>query len=1229
MHLLSRFGRRATALLLLATNRAHAQSVPAPNLDLSSLGDVTIAGNFDAIAVYTSIGQQQGFNTNGTQSIFSALPNGAYNILSSTDASVSAMCPLLSQDGSLSGLVVGGNFTSMGGVPAQSVAILNTTTLQIEPIQGVEGVVSALYCDQDTETVYVGGAFEAQNSSNAIAWTSGGFASLPFAGFDAPVSSITRAPNGHIVFGGSFSGLGNISSTALTNPESQAINLGSANIVAQGNTTNADLGNPRSIVCPSNNSDGSSTFLLADNTPGSWSAQLAFGFEPTKLRLWNTNQEGRGTRTWRYTAHPINGIMNFTYTDPATGQRAFCDARCPLAQNSSEPFQDFFFVNLVGMNSFTIDISDWYGPGGGLDGLELFQNDIFSYAIEAFSDPVCASEGPRSDATATGPWFTTPSRQSVSDYLTAVVGPTTVDSTSIVFEPDVQRSGNYSIVVYTPGCIQDSSCSARAIVNISVSLTADAADPFTTQLFQTNNFDKYDSVYQGYVDAVSPSFRPAVTISPSGLQSDQLIVASRIKFGFISSTGGLNGLFDYDPNSDEIDIDFSQSAINNAGTTLQPNAQILALTTVGDTIYAAGRFQDGVFENIMAFADNNASSLPGGGLNQAVTAMYSTDDFLYVGGNFTNTNEGNVQGLNNIAAYEFSSNSWVALGAGLDGSVEAVVPMQLNVSQGQSETVIAFSGPFNQIQSSGSNPTMLASGLAIWVPSRNAWLGSLDDIPQQALAGQLYAATFLPNGTWLGAGTLRSLGLAISGAAGMSSDDGEMVLTPLPISIEPAPDSSSSRKRAILQSQNITGVTGGAHYTGNGQNVTIFGGHFSASATDGSTIENLMFLNGSNNNQVTGPPTGLDAESTILTVAVAGDFLWAGGNLTGRVDDATIAGLVVYDLTTAAYRAIQPASLEGNDVVVNAIAPQTSTSAIYVGGSFLRTSQDLSCPSVCMYDSATNQWNTVGTGLDGVVSDLYWQNDKTLLATGNLSVSGNDTSLARYDVDEQEWTELSNSAIPGPVSAFAPASEDATEMWVAGTASNGSTFLVQIAQDHSHPVIDAFGPGTTIQGLQVMPLSQQHEATDYLDRDRALLVTGQLNITGFGNAAAALFNGTVMQPLILASTSDGQPGSINQVFSSRPNTQRSNSESCQPFPCYSCTTLTCTFRSRTFKRYRRPRCTLCGTRHDIPSNINRHHPQPNSKAPCWVQDGSQRCLCRQTLEHSPGSPRVFVWQLGL
>jgi hypothetical protein len=43
-------------------------------------------------------------------------------------------------------------------------------------------------------------------------------------------------------------------------------------------------------------------------------------------------------------------------------------------------------------------------------------------------------------------------------------------------------------------------------------------------------------------------------------------------------------------------------------------------------------------------------------------------------------------------------------------------------------------------------------------------------------------------------------------------------------------------------------------------------------------------------------------------------------------------------------------------------------------------------------------------------------------------------------------------------------------------------------------------------------------------------VLGNVNVPDFGNASAALFNGTAFQPFILTSREDGSQGSIGQMF---------------------------------------------------------------------------------------------------
>ena len=350
--------------------------VPPPSLDLSELGRVALTGDFDAISLYTYQQQTEKiFSTNGSQAIVTQRPNGDFATTVTSDGYIKSMCPFVMKDGTLAGVIVGGNFTSMGGQETHGVAMYDPNTQNITALPGLTGSVNVVWCDQDTNTVYVGGEFTGGNSTNAIAWVgTAGWSDLPFTGFNGPVKQIKGAPNGTMIFAGSFTGLGSKNSTAVVHKDQQIINLSSANITAESSSTTDGFSNPHNIVCKTGGQDGAgNTWLLEDNSPGFWNANLSFGFQPTKLRLWNTHHDGRGTQTFRFTAFP-NAIMNFTYIDPVNGKNTSCDARCPLSNDTKVAYQDFRFVNTVGMSSFQIDISAWYGQGGGLNGIELFQD---------------------------------------------------------------------------------------------------------------------------------------------------------------------------------------------------------------------------------------------------------------------------------------------------------------------------------------------------------------------------------------------------------------------------------------------------------------------------------------------------------------------------------------------------------------------------------------------------------------------------------------------------------------------------------------------------------------------------------------------------------------------------------------------------------------------------------------------------------------------------------------
>ncbi|KAI1482773.1 cortical protein marker for cell polarity-domain-containing protein [Daldinia eschscholtzii] len=1123
--------------------------IPDANLDTSQLGRVGIAGDFSGISLYQYDRQTElPFSSNGSEQLLTRLPNGVFVNLLEADASIQTMCVFQGQ------LILGGNFTSLGGVQSPGIASFDPNTSKVTPLANLSGQVNSLLCDDEAGKVYVGGSFRAEDSTNAITWlASKSWASLPFAGFNGPVNSITKAPTGHIIFGGSFTGLGNTSTPST--PDGQVINLSTATIEADQSTSAAGFSDPKNIVCKTNGTDGSGdTWLLQDNTPGAWRATFNYGFEPTKLRLWNTHQDGRGTRTWRFTALPLNGIMNFTYIDPVTKRNSTCTSECPLSDDPSVKFQDFHFVNRLGMNAFRLDISAWYGNGGGLAGIELFQDDIFAFAINDFNEPSCANTSTPSTATTTGTWTVTPSGMSNSQYLSAQLSkPVSSDAASVIFYPDIRESGEYIIKLYTPGCLQDNTCLRRGQIQVSGTLTSTGAnrtmDPRI--LYQTNEFDKYDQLHIGSVDASSSSFKPSITLSPVAGQSqsipgdDFVMVAQRVGFELLNSTGGLNGLFEYDPSRATVDTsDFANSAFIKLSSSFEPKSAVTSLVASKDRTYIGGNFTSEDERNIVAIDNNGKTLVLDGGINGEVLSMYLDGNSLFVGGRFSNTRDGSTPGLANVAVYDSSSNHWSPLGAGVDGAVTSIVPTTLNLSGNAAEDVITLTGEFTHLLAFGNNDAAEVQGFAIWVKSQNNWLQNLDT-PVPFLNGVLTTAVAISDNETLYAGSISSQVLRAYGATTVSDGFGNF-----PIKIHPPASQSSVSagelsKRASLNNSTYTvsGVVTGAFYENGGNNVTVLGGHFIANASNGSTIYNLAFIDGADS--VTGLGAEVSENSTFLSLAIQGDNLFAGGRVNGTAQGSVVNGLVSYNLASKSFGP-QPPALAGNNVVVTSITVRPNTSDIYVGGSFERAGS-LPCPSVCLFSTGTSQWNRPGFELGGDVKCTMWSSGSVLLAGGNLTINDNKAFLASYDASDSRWSLYSGASdLPGPVNALTAASSDYKQIWVAGTRPDGSTYLMKYDGSSWKSASVTFDQGTVISSLQMFTVTQSHDSSDLIASDQTLLMTGSIAIPGFGTASSAIFNGTVIRPYALTSNIDGTTGSISRIFVQKENFFTSHSDSGMP-----------------------------------------------------------------------------------
>ncbi|KAK6358527.1 hypothetical protein TWF730_007857 [Orbilia blumenaviensis] len=1146
-----------------------------PNILTDGYGRMGLVGDFDSISLYQYAEQgSQTYFTNGSHAVMTQLPNGELTTVAVTNGHINDMCLFKLKNGQLAGLVVGGNFTRIGDLQTDGIALIDPETGAPVPLEnGLSGTVNTILCDTNSDSVYVGGDFSYQNSSNAVRWMGMvGWSQLSFQGFNGPVESISRMSNGTIVFGGRFTAIGN--ETISSNPNGtekitqQVVNLDSAStlITATLGSNRQGFSDPTNVICSNGTEEqAGSVFLFEDGAQGSWSADLSYTVYPTKLRLYNTHFENRGLKTFRFVSRPNNGIMNLTSVDPVSNERFYCDAWCPLSHdtNATVPYQDFNFVNVIPTYAFRIEVIEWFGDGAGLNAIELFQDDIYGFADNSLNEPSCKdARGPLS-STIEGNWGSIGGPPSTdSKFLAGTFSSTEIEKASVTFRPDIRISGWYQVLIYTPGCRQDNSCFQRGEVTVTGSFSSNETTKPEISFWQTNDFDKYDVFFTGYVEANSEDHTVEITLRPTqGMLPDiQNVVASKVRFILeapadkpqlqaravsASARSGpvtLNGVFAFTPGASAEDAE-QATGVSIAGAQLPINITINSVITNADTVFIAGDIRTEQFGNFLFIDDEGLQPVALGGLNNAVTDAYLSDDLIYLAGRFNDTVDASTAGLSHVAAYKISTKEWQALGTGLDGVPTSIVPFSVNTT-GTVETYFVFSGPFAKILASDTQPEVSISGIAIWVPSKKEWLQRLPDAVFSLDGFLSQVAEFTPNPPFI-AGSLIYNRNGLAGAASLLKPSGRPIqLVPLGIDISvPETSSNSNRKRAVdSTSMRISGVQTGTFYEK--KNITILGGRFSSG-----DIENLAFVLGQDNNKVEGVPgnifTGDNVVTSLLLSSKASSEgkLYIGGSINTTIMGAPVGGMVVFDMETNDFVKAQPQPLQapGNESVVYTITQQPNGRQIYVGGSFTQVAPQFDCEGICVYDPESFQYFAPGFGFGGVVYASAWTDTNTLVVGGSLRLNNSVVHLAIYKQSTTTWTIFPEAdQIPGPVTTiFTPTGEESS-IYIGGNADN-RPFILRWDGSKWNDLSAGLQPGSVLRGIEVFELDGVHAPNDLLSQSQILMASGNIILgTTTIKSSAALFDGINWTPFVLTTNEDGSSGSLGAFVSQSKHTFNEN-----------------------------------------------------------------------------------------
>lgn len=761
-----------------------------PNIDFDALGSVGVAGSFSGVQLWNqSLSTQSTANTFNASAatLISRANNGTLTKINATEAggAIDAICQFTKSPGLV---FVGGLFQRIGDTSVSNVASYNPDTKQWDDlVGGVDGRVQALYCDESNDQVLVGGEFRRpSNDENTrylggvASWstTDNAWAPVLFGGLNGTVNTIVPGANSSLVrFGGSFgtefsanlngstSGT-NTSASSLTSALAP-ISLGMSEFTGGPASSQAGFSDPAQILCPQGPDGAGNSYLFADGSDGRLTVRAFRAMEVRAIRLGNTFQEGRGTRTFSIFSIPDNTNLELLYLDPTTNRNVTCTNNCTLFHDPSIPYQDFLIADTPANNApngtklltgIEFTALDSYGAGSGLHILELLSEGGWAYAYEAFNRGACNStepgvNGTTSFSTNQGGWY-----QSTAVRLSGTVDPVLAltdeysnlaanTDAQVAWNVDIPVDGNYSVYLFVPGCQASGQCGQRTDVVVTV-INNSTNQGTSTRVSEVVEQDTSVLVYNGEIQKSSANFGPSVVLSipadaPAPSDGTEFtVIADKVIFQLRNSNettmilpqrgfgvleynlfdAGVQTTFEANgtgilPNSTMTALDRFSATLYKQGVHGNESEYVTSIASLHGKTFVAGSFRsvnftaNTGFANIVSYTDqsdgNNATRLFGGGLNALVSSLTVVGDFLYVGGNFTGSAD-NSSVMNYIARYDPDRDAWAALGGGPNGPVTSLHPL--------GDHYLLVTGDFDSL-----NGTGLAGGYAVWDTSVNAW----------------------------------------------------------------------------------------------------------------------------------------------------------------------------------------------------------------------------------------------------------------------------------------------------------------------------------------------------------------------------------------------------------------------------------------------------------------------------------------------------------------------------
>ncbi|KAI8997104.1 cortical protein marker for cell polarity-domain-containing protein [Pilobolus umbonatus] len=1072
-------------ILLIILHIQLIQSIAVPTLSIETVGQLGFIGNYAGISVYRDPLQFEsiGSSEQSNQTVAMIRDNDhLFKLFSTINGYIDHSCQL-----DKTTVILAGSFDTINNEKYNNIAQLNTETMQLSPLnQGLDGPVRSLYCINNN--VYVGGDFMSpvddprNDFTGHVALWNNAWIPLPWKGFNGPVYSIINKSHESILFGGQFDSTGD--GLYFNKNTSQSINLSLATISGGNTALMGNNTNPSTVIC------GKSPWLLQDSVPGYWEAQFTSSFQPSIFRLSNAHSDNRNTNSFNIISLGSNQYFELSYIDPFTKEIVTCSRTCYMSNDPTVLYQDYTVLSPISTSALRINIDTWYGNGGGLSSVQIFRSDVsLQPSSTSNMEPSTCDNSPSSTVSTTGEWTTRYSYGAYQDFLVSSFPVSELPTTnvSVIYKPHISTQGDYEVYITTPGCVGTGTCNERTALLLDVEVAPKIK--FTYSLDQRVSSDERILIYNGSVSASSSLFNPSITMrlspnSPAPSSGYITVIASSAEFVKNSKTSSLSSILEYFP---------SNNTWVSLTDQLPIGSTVRSMQFKDNTLYIGGQFKapNGFYSNIVSFKQGGLQPLADSGLNGNVHSLFLKDSYILVGGNFTNTVKGTQNGMKNIAVYNTGINSWSPINEGVDGQVDHI-----------------FTTPDNTIHISGAFTTLSGDGTSVYNnimvnSALNAWINT-----KELVIGPVTSVISIKDNNLLYMGKIKN---AQSYRAKNASAiiDNQVILSSLVTDIDPS---------AV--------VTAGLFWkntTSNNEFTTILAGSFKFNKDKNITHHIAI---GSK-----GEWRGLmdDAAGTIDTLAIVQGKLFIGGKFTGTVNNIKTNSFAIYDLENDVFMNVAGLfDANQNPGHVRVIKESPNGKYVYVAGNFSYAGL-LNCNSICALSTDIRQWTSITQELQGTITDMEVEGSDIILI-GELSVNNQKTYSTVLKNTEGVWSTERLDDIPGIPSTLLR--QGSGEYLISGESGN-ELFIGTWNKEQFTPLETNLGSSSFIRQLKFMPITESPSISRYpRNTNTMLMAVGHLDLPVYGNSSAALFDGSVWYPFLLAASSSGGSGSINQLFTS-------------------------------------------------------------------------------------------------